>query len=157
MQNINQIVKRTQIDSDNKRLKHSENSKTWSIETEKMVLGLFARLGDLFGELARAKGLEIKDGQGQYTRIFQLWCKKLSDVQPEQIANGVTNLERRIEETVRDGEKVWPPTYAEFRGLCRLSTTEKRIHRTWKGLPEPKMSQDERKAAMKKLRGDLKI
>lgn len=119
-----------------------------------MVLGLFARFADLFGELARVKGLEIKNNEGEYTRTFQLWCKKLSDLRPDQIANGVTNLERRIEETVKNGEKVWPPTYPEFRGLCRLSTTEKQIYRTWKGLPVPKMTPEEKKAAMKKLRGE---
>ena len=119
-----------------------------------MVLGLFARFADLFGELARVKGLEIKNNEGEYTRTFQLWCKKLSDLRPDQIANGVTNLERRIEETVKNGEKVWPPTYPEFRGLCRLSTTEKQIYRTWKGLPVPKMTTEEKKAAMKKLRGE---
>ena len=122
-----------------------------------MVAGLFARFADLFDGLARAKGLEIKDSKGNYTRMFELWCKKLSDLRPDQIANGVTNLERRVEETIREGEKIFPPSYAEFRGLCRLSTKEKRIHRTWKGLPKPQMTPEEKKAAMKKLRGELKI
>lgn len=122
-----------------------------------MVAGLFARFGDLFGELARSKGLEIKGADGSYTRIFQLWCKKLDDLAPCQIANGVDNLEKRIEECAKNGEKSWPPTYAEFRGLCRISTEEKRMYRTWRGLPAPEMTNEEKKAAMKKMRGDLKI
>lgn len=153
MQRVNEIIKHTQID---KSSKPEQPSKPWSVETEKMVLGLFARLGDLFQDLAKSKGLEIHDDKGNYTRVFELWCKKLCDLRPDQIASGVTNLEKRIEDVTKenDGRKVYPPTYSEFRGLCFISKTEKAMYRTWKGLPVPKMSNEDKKEAMKKLRGD---
>ncbi|MBL4575590.1 MAG: hypothetical protein JKY51_05780 [Opitutaceae bacterium] len=103
------------------------------------MLGLFARFSDLYGELARHKGLEIYRGNNpnELTREFQLWCMKLDSVDMQGIARGVEALEKQIEENSAKGEKSWPPSYAEFKGMCKQSTT-KALYKQHIALPSGK-------------------
>ena len=120
-------------------------------------MGLFARFADLYDSLARSKGLEIKrEGSSEYTREFQLWCLKLDDIDMQGIARGVELLEKRIITNSSQGVKSWPPSYAEFKGMC-IKPAEKAAHKDYIPLPAPKMSDEERKERMKKLRGDLGV
>jgi len=121
------------------------------------MLGLFARFSDLYGALAQSKGLEIyREGSSELTREFQLWCLKLNDIDMEGIARGVEALENQIIKNSSNGEKSWPPSYAEFKGLC-IKPAAKACHKKHIniGLPAPKMNDEERKERMNKLRGSF--
>jgi hypothetical protein len=47
---------------------------------------------------------------------FETWCRKLSDLTLNDFAKAFKNLESHIEAAVQRKEKVYPPSYAEFRG-----------------------------------------
>lgn len=116
------------------------------------MLGLFARFSDLYGELARSKGLEIyREGSSELTREFQLWCLKLDDIDMAGIARGVELLEKRIIKNSTDGVKSWPPSYAEFKGLC-IKPAAKACHKDYVPLPAPTLSNEDKKDRMKELR-----
>lgn len=74
------------------------------------------RMGDLFTHRWKAT---IKDDVGQPTREFMLWCEKLQNRTPEEIAEGFRLLERRVASDYDNGKESWPPSYAEFGALCK--------------------------------------
>ena len=114
------------------------------------------RLSDLYGELAASKGLELhRNNSSELTREFQLWCMKLSGVDASGFKSGVDSLELQIEDNASKGIKSYPPSYAEFKGLCCQPET-KAIHRSWAGLPKPTMSNDAKKTKMAEILGRLK-
>ncbi len=127
------------------------------MNTQKAILALFARFSDLYGNLAKSQGLEIyREGSSEFTREYQLWCLKLDDIGMEGIARGVDLLEKRIITNSSQGVKSWPPSYAEFKGMC-IKPAEKAAHKDYIPLPAPILSNEDKKDRMAKLRGDLKI
>ncbi len=156
--NINQIINHSQIDSDNKQIRQCKNSKQWNSETEKLVLGLFARFGDLFQNKCKAQGLEIYDNDNNYTSTFKLWCLKLfqARITIQDAARGIKHLEEYIRDSVRSEREIWPCSYAEFIGHCQ-DQEKREKHKLWQGLPKPVMSIEDKKKAMQKLREDLKL
>ena len=152
MKHVNNLIKHIPKDSTSKPNKPLAR---WKPETQKAILALFARFSDLYGELAKSKGLEIKrEGSSELTREFQLWCMKLDDLDMDSIARGVEVLEKRIETNSTQGTKSWPPSYPEFKGMC-IKPTEKACHKDYVPLPAPKLTNEDKKDRMKKLRGDL--
>lgn len=153
---VNQLIKRSQIDSENRQQQHSQNSKQWSNETEKLVLGLFARFGDLFGNKCKADGLNIKDDNGQYSTKFKLWCKKLheAEITVEDVARGIKHLEESIRDSVRAGNEIWPPSYAAFIGHCDKQK-QREEHKQWKGLPKTTVKPEELRRKMSEFRKEL--
>jgi len=116
------------------------------------MLGLFARFSDLYGNLAQSKGLEIyREGSSELTREFQLWCLKLDDIDMEGIARGVELLEKRIITNSSQGVKSYPPSYAEFKGLC-IKPAAKACHKMHVALPAPTLSNEDKKDRMAALR-----
>ena len=150
MRQVNNLIKRIPKDSTSKPKTHTCR---WSSNTQKAMLGLFARFGDLYGELARSKGLEIfrENNPNEFTREFNLWCLKLDDIDMEGIARGVELLEKRIITNSSQGVKSWPPSYAEFKGLC-IKPAAKACHKMHVALPAPTLSNDEKKDRMAALR-----
>ena len=120
------------------------------------MLGLFARFSDLYGALAQSKGLEIfrEKNPNEFTREFNLWCLKLNDIDMQGIARGVEALENQIIKSSSKGEKSWPPSYAEFKGLC-IKPASKACHRMHIALPAPTLSNEDKKDRMANLRGNL--
>ena len=116
-------------------------------------MGLFARFADLYDGLARAKGLEIfrENNSNEYTREAQLWMLKLNDIDMQGIARGVEALENQIIKNSSKGEKSWPPSYAEFKGLCVISA-KKAAHKIHVALPPPILSDEEKAMRMKEIR-----
>ena len=122
------------------------HARRWSESTEKMVLLLFSRLGDLFSNKASVKGLVIFDNlddekKGIYTETFELWCRKLDGLTIDDFKKGMEGLEAKAEESYRLGDEMWPPSYAEFRALAFPKTDRDAIaHKPFErqGLPEPK-------------------
>ena len=119
-------------------------------------MGLFARFADLYDGLARAKGLEIfrENNPNEYTREAQLWMLKLNDIDMQGIARGVEALENQIIKNSTQREKSWPPSYAEFKGLC-IKPASKACHRMHIALPAPTLSNEDKKDRMANLRGNL--
>lgn len=111
------------------------------------------RFADLFGELARSKGFEIRrENSTELTREFQLWCLKLKDMTDEQFTNGMEQVEKDIAKNAKDGKPSYPPSYAEFIGLAnRKDEVIHPSHRSWAGLPRPTMSDEARKEQMRKV------
>ena len=154
MKQVNDLIKHIAKDSTSRQQTHTNR---WSLNTQKAMLGLFARFSDLYGELAKHKGLEIyrEDKFGvlssELTREFQLWCLKLNDIDMQGIARGVEALENQIIKNSSKGEKSWPPSYAEFKGLCVISA-KKAAHKIHIALPPPILSDEEKAMRMKEIR-----
>lgn len=60
---------------------------------------------------------------GIFTDTFKLWCVKLKDLRVEDFARGTIEMEKRAEEIYKSGDErghreMWPPSFAEFRGMC---------------------------------------
>lgn len=56
--------------------------------------------------------------QNIHTDTFYLWCRKLRGLSAEQIAYGMERIEGMAGEAFASGREMWPPSYAEFIGLC---------------------------------------
>lgn len=93
-----------------------------------MVL-LFTRLADLFGSKVFNRGLVIyADAEKQiYSEAFKLWCRKLEDLTETDFKTGMDGLEKKTEAAYREGEEMWPPSYAEFRALAFPKTSRDTI------------------------------
>lgn len=108
-----------------------------------MIILLFTRLADLFGSKAASKSLVIYYDmeKGEYSEQFDLWAWKLDDLTAEDFKRGMDGLEKRAEQCYRDGEEMWPPSYAEFRALAfPASNRDTLAHKPFDNLalPEPK-------------------
>ena len=102
-----------------------------------MIILLFTRLADLFGSKAKNKGLDIyyDEVKGIYSEQFDLWAWKLDDLTAEDFKRGMEGLERRAEQCYREGEEMWPPSYAEFRALAFPETSrDTQAHKYFKPL-----------------------
>ncbi len=144
---INQI-----IETVNEK-KPQESTARWSKRTEVLVSALYVRFADLYGDLARSKGFEIRrENSTEYTREFQLWCLKLKELDDAKFANGIEQVEKDIAKNAAEGKPSYPPSYAEFIGLAnRKAEVSHPSHRSWAGLPKPTMTDEARKEAMRKL------
>jgi hypothetical protein len=97
----------------------------WNESTEKMVILAFTRMADLFGGKVFSRGLVIyADTEKQiYSEALKLWCRKLNDLTETDFKTGMLGLEQKTEAAYRDGDEMWPPSYAEFRALAFPKTT----------------------------------
>lgn len=147
MQHVNQIIEK------GNGQKPQESTARWSKRTEVLVSALFVRFADLYGELAKSKGFEIRrENSKELTREFQLWCLKLKDLEDQHFANGIEQLEKDIAKNAIEGKQSYPPSYAEFIGLANRTTQVSHpSHKSWAGLPKPTMTVEARKAEMKKI------
>jgi hypothetical protein len=98
-----------------------------------MVVRLFKRLDDLFPGKVKARKLvlfvdDIARDEKNYSPEFALWCQKLSGLTKKQFAYGVDLLEGRCADKYLADEDNWPPTYADFIGLC-TSLHETKAHK----------------------------
>ena len=86
-----------------------------------MCLNLFELLADLFQNKCKSSGIEIHDQDGNYTKTFERWCRKIHEagLNREDLARGVKNLECRVRDSVRTGNEIWPPSYSEMIGYCQ--------------------------------------
>jgi hypothetical protein len=91
-----------------------------SESTIKLTALVFTRFADLFGAKVNSRGMVIyaDSEKGIFSEAFKLWCRKLSDLTDKDFKNGIEGVERKQEAMYRDGEDMWPPSYAEFKALC---------------------------------------
>lgn len=121
-----------------------------------MMLDLFEALADLYQGKCEYAGLVIHDQSGNYSRLFQKWTRKLyqAQIKKEDIRRGLKHLEEQNRDSSRTGNEIWPCDYATFIGHCQKQK-EREERKDWKRLEKSKMSNEERKQKMKKLRGDM--
>ncbi len=72
----------------------------------------------IFGPRWVAQQGDVKTGE-RYSNNFLLWCEKTAPLAPEHWKWGLQALERRVAQCVAEDKTAWPPTYAEFLGLCQ--------------------------------------
>ena len=90
----------------------------------RLVALLFTRMGVLFSDKCRQKGLVIyssdyDENMGNVSDTFILWCQKLEGLSEDDLKRGLYALEARQSRMYADGQEMWPPSYAEFIGLCK--------------------------------------
>lgn len=58
-----------------------------------------------------------------YSDTFLTWCAKTNHLSDEEWAKGMAKLERKVTADAANGNESWPPSYAEFVGYCRPTTS----------------------------------
>jgi hypothetical protein len=93
---------------------------SWDTKTEAGVISTFAVFAQLFGTKCQQQGLVVysNEERGIHSPTFLLWCQKLSGLRLGEFKSGWAVLEKRVENAGREGKDLWPPTYAEFLGMC---------------------------------------
>lgn len=66
---------------------------------------------------------EVKSVDGSLSENFNLWARKTSGLTDSEWVYGFEELERRIEKESSQGNTLFPPTYAEFLGICKPSNS----------------------------------
>lgn len=125
--------------------KHSGYSKP--MLDNRLTTLIFTRLSDLFGSKCLDRGIVIANQDGAYTSTFLLWARKLYGLTTQDIARGFEILERRAKTAGANGEEMWPPSYAEFAGMCEEARPIA-AHKVFpRSLPEPENLKSKRKKA----------
>lgn len=73
-------------------------------------------MGDLYGE---KWSWNIKNNDGDFSRQFKLWCTEFEGKSVDDVKRGFDLLKKRIESNFEHGKENWPPSYAEFKALCK--------------------------------------
>lgn len=109
-----------------------------------IVVALFDRMCQLFGNRwTSVEGEKMVDGK--FTSNFLFWCRKTEGLEYEDWKRGFDRLEQSVILDASKGVTRWPPSYAEFIGLCRESK-ELAAHKYFKAsLPESEDSKRQRK------------
>lgn len=79
---------------------------------------MWARMTQLFKSKWVYQEGEIKQRSGEYEKNFLFWCEKLAGMTDEQWRRGFAQLEFMVRDAARQGEDMWPPSYAAFLGMC---------------------------------------
>jgi hypothetical protein len=82
---------------------------------------------------------------GTYSRGFLLWCRKLEHLTDDDFRRGFEQIEFLVKEAARQGDEIWPPSYAGFLGYCEKphgTQAHKYFPRT--GLPDKTARERER-------------
>ena len=59
-----------------------------------------------------------RDEKNSYTANFLLWCRKLEHLSDEDFKRGFDQIEYLVRDAARQGDEIWPPSYAGFIGYC---------------------------------------
>lgn len=100
-------------------------------------------MAELFRNKARSEGIvifksETHEEQGIFSETFKLWCVKLKDLTIEDFRTGTLAMEQKAEAMYRQGDEMWPPSFAEFRALCfPAADNDKQAHRVLPSLYDP--------------------
>ncbi len=151
MKHVNQLIKAKQAELDNKQLTPESKSTELSADYIKIMLDLFEALGRLFLGKCKLADLEIHDEKGNYTDMFETWCRKLFEagITKADMRRGMAHLEEAERDAVRVGGELYAPSYAAFIEHCRV---QKDRHKLYQRLPAPTISNEEKKERMKALR-----
>ncbi len=89
-------------------------------------------MGQIFGHRWTGQEGEPKDSKGNFTGRFLLWVEKTEKLTDDDWRRGFENVEIMVREKTRNHETAYPPSYAEFLGMCDNDENQKYI-------PEHKM------------------
>lgn len=70
--------------------------------------------GDRITEKRIGNGVIEKDSSYR----FKTWCNKLNHLTDDQFKKGFERIEFNVKSSAAEGKESWPPSYAEFIGLC---------------------------------------
>ena len=106
--NSNQVALQVQTECEQPQM----NSSNHSTKHTRIMAELWVRMEELFPNLwVSVNGLpSLTNGK------FETWSRKLSDLTMDDFGKAFANLEQHIEASVQRKEKVYPPSYAEFKG-----------------------------------------
>ena len=106
----------------------------------KLVSALWQRMSQLFPGRWESNQGSPKAG-GSFSENFLFWSKKTERLTDEQWRRGFDKLEFNVKQASKDGKVSWPPSYAEFLGMCE-SCPGWSMHKKNDpiGLPEPKQA-----------------
>lgn len=117
MQQVNHLLDNPEKTlCDGSSAKREKNSP--SPRQRKLVTAMWERMSQIFGHKWASQEGEIREANGQYASRFLLWCRKTAHLTDEQWARGFRTLEQRVREAGRQGDVIWPPSYAAFLGFC---------------------------------------
>lgn len=94
---------------------------------KKIVSAMWARMTQIYGNKWTSQEGEPRQINGDDSARFILWCQKTDGLTDDQWKRGFENVEHEVRDKKRDGEIAWPPSYAEFLGLCDRDDTQKYI------------------------------
>ena len=119
MKTVDKVL--VQVESQQRQNRPYKTQKIYSPTpmTLKLVAALFARMASLYRNKWTSTEGAIKGGDGMPSDNYLLWCEKLDGLTGEQIKHGLEALESRLEASALEGKELWPPCYAEFKGLCK--------------------------------------
>ena len=106
--NSNQVALQVQTECEQPQM----NSSNHSTKHTRIMAELWVRMEELFPNLwVSVNGLpSLTNGK------FETWSRKLADFTVDDFGKAFANLEQHIEASVQRKEKVYPPSYAEFKG-----------------------------------------
>ena len=93
-------------------------SQKWTPATEKLVALLWVRMAQMFPAKWLSGAGAFRAIGGGLTETAKTWCWKLDGLTERQFADGIRELEHRAEQAGAQGKELWPPSYAEFRGMA---------------------------------------
>lgn len=146
MQTANQLLAKPLPTESADKPQPSSHGSTQKNSIEKLVTLLWARMTDLFGAKWISKSGDLVDDHGAYSPTFLLWCRKLDGLTPAEFKRGMDGLEERAKRAGQLGEEFWPPSYAEFIGLC-TANWQTAAHKPFEKLALPDKTAQERARA----------
>ncbi|MEW5248896.1 hypothetical protein [Microbulbifer discodermiae] len=110
----------------------------------------------LFGHKWVSQEGEPGNEREGYSPNFLLWAQKTAHLNDAAWKRGFDRLEFMVREAGRQGDEVWPPSYAAFLGMCEKPHGEM-AHKLFKPLALPdKAAQERSRSIGSKTLGDLK-
>jgi len=79
---------------------------------------MWERMTQLFSHKWLSTEGEAEKAPGRPSDNFLFWCQKTDALTAEQWRRGFQVLEQKVREAARQGEDMWPPSYAAFLGMC---------------------------------------
>ena len=115
---LNQQLNRLAEEQDQKEPSSKQGKSMHSARQKRLVSALWAKMSFLFpNKWESSQGELVVDGVP--SEGFLIWLNKTSELTDDQWKLGVESLEKLVERNSTNGKESWPPSYAEFLGLCR--------------------------------------
>lgn len=143
MENINDLAQNAL--ATNSTTSQDETSNRTAIPT-RWVSALFKHFQVIYGH----KFVSMYDGIEDFAA--KQWSLSLEGLTGEQIKSGLRACGTR---KIANGSEDWPPTPAEFRGMC-LPEVVPKIHRQYVSLPKPVVNPDHVDKQLSKMRNLLR-
>lgn len=88
------------------------------LRLRKLILALWERMTNLYGHKWMSQEGPHTMENGSPSTAYLLWCRKLENLSEDDFARGFKQIEFLVKEAARQGDELWPPSYAGFIGYC---------------------------------------